>query len=99
MLLASEKEKLDKIGAILRHYQNRDILVGGHTAYSGSEASMVRLSEERAGAVAGYLIDSNVRTPDRVVIRGYGGTRPLADNSNEAGRIKNRRVEITILEN
>jgi outer membrane protein OmpA-like peptidoglycan-associated protein len=99
VLLASEKEKLDKIGAILRHYQNRDILVGGHTAYSGSEASMVRLSEERAGAVAGYLIDSDVRTPDRVVIRGYGGTRPLADNSNEAGRIKNRRVEITILEN
>ncbi|MDR2783775.1 MAG: OmpA family protein [Treponema sp.] len=98
-LVDSEKPKLDKIGAILKKYQDRDILVAGHTAYSGSEASMVQLSEERAGIVADYLINREIRTPDRVVTRGYGGTRPIADNSNEAGRIRNRRVEITILEN
>jgi outer membrane protein OmpA-like peptidoglycan-associated protein len=98
-LLDSEKAKLDKIGAILKKYQDRDILIAGHTAYSGSQASMVKLSEERAGVVADYLINGGIRAPDRVVARGYGGTRPIADNSNEAGRIRNRRVEITILEN
>ncbi|MDR2448106.1 MAG: OmpA family protein [Treponema sp.] len=98
-LLDLEKAKLDKIGAILKKYQDRDIVVAGHTAYSGSQASMVKLSEERAGVVAGYLINGGIRAPDRVVTRGYGGTRPIADNSNEAGRIRNRRVEITLLEN
>ncbi|MDR0376052.1 MAG: OmpA family protein [Treponema sp.] len=98
-LLNPEKAKLDKIGAILKKYQDRDILIAGHTAYSGSQASMVRLSEERAGVVADYLINGGIRAPDRVVTRGYGGTRPIADNSNEAGRIRNRRVEITLLEN
>ncbi|MDR1218887.1 MAG: OmpA family protein [Treponema sp.] len=98
-LLDSEKTKLDKIGAILKKYQDRDIVVTGHTAYSGSQASMVKLSEERADIVADYLINRGIRTPDRVVTRGYGGTRPIADNSNEMGRIRNRRVEITILEN
>ncbi|MDR2193222.1 MAG: OmpA family protein [Treponema sp.] len=98
-LLASEKEKLDKIGAILMRYQDRDILVAGHTAYSGSEASMMRLSEERASTVADYFIKGGIRTPDRVVVQGYGGTSPIADNSSEAGRIRNRRVEITLLEN
>ncbi|MDR0707219.1 MAG: OmpA family protein [Treponema sp.] len=98
-LLDSEKAKLDKIGAILKKYQDRDIVVAGHTAYSGSQASMARLSEERAGVVADYLINGGIRAPDRVVTRGYGGTRPIADNSNEAGRIRNRRVEITLLEN
>jgi outer membrane protein OmpA-like peptidoglycan-associated protein len=99
VLLASEKEKLNKIGAILKRYTDRDILISGHTAYSGTEASMMKLSEDRAGAVAGYLIDQGVRTPERIVIQGYGGTRPIADNNTEAGRVRNRRVEITILEN
>ncbi|MDR0645069.1 MAG: OmpA family protein [Treponema sp.] len=98
-LLPAEREKLDKISAILKKFQDRDILVEGHTAYSGSEASMMQLSEERAGAVADYLIEHDVRTPERVVTRGYGGTKPIADNNTESSRIKNRRVEITILEN
>ncbi|MDR0784625.1 MAG: OmpA family protein [Treponema sp.] len=98
-LVSSEKEKLDKLGMILKKFRDRDILVEGHTAYSGSEASMLQLSEERAGAVAEYLIEYDVRSPERIIIRGHGGVKPIADNSTEAGRVKNRRVEITILEN
>jgi outer membrane protein OmpA-like peptidoglycan-associated protein len=98
-LTPSEKEKLDKLGAILKKFYDRDILVEGHTAYSGSEASMLQLSEERASAVAGHLIEHDVRAPERIITRGYGGSKPIADNATEAGKVKNRRVEITILEN
>jgi outer membrane protein OmpA-like peptidoglycan-associated protein len=99
VLLNREREKIDKIAEILRRYPDRDILVGGHTALAGSAAGRTQLSLERAGAVADYLIGKRVRSPDRIVVRGYGAEKPLADNTSEAGRRKNRRVEITILEN
>ena len=99
VLMASEKPKLDKIAEILMKYPDRDILVGGHTALAGNAAGRQKLSEERAAAVAEYLIAKKVRSPDRVVIRGYGAERPVADNKTQEGMRKNRRVEITILEN
>jgi outer membrane protein OmpA-like peptidoglycan-associated protein len=98
-MLPGEKEKLDKIVDILRRYQERDIMVGGHTARVGTEESSRKLSVERAAVVADYLIEKKARAPDRVVVRGFGSDRPVADNSTEEGRRKNRRVEITILEN
>jgi outer membrane protein OmpA-like peptidoglycan-associated protein len=75
-------------------------VVGGHAAQAGgTEASRQQLSQERAAAIAAYLIENGVRTPDRVMARGYGAQKPIASNSTEAGRKKNRRVEIIILEN
>jgi outer membrane protein OmpA-like peptidoglycan-associated protein len=59
----------------------------------------MQLSTERAKAVTDYLLSKKVRTADRIVIRGYGAEKPVADNNTEEGRKKNRRVEITILEN
>jgi outer membrane protein OmpA-like peptidoglycan-associated protein len=99
VMLSGEREKLDKILDILTRYQDRDILVGGHTALAGTAAGRQKLSVERASVVADYLIERKARTPDRVTVRGYGADKPLASNSTEEGRIKNRRVEITILEN
>jgi outer membrane protein OmpA-like peptidoglycan-associated protein len=98
-LMASEKPKLDRLAQILQNYPNRDIQVSGHTALAGTRESMQWLSVERARSVAEYLIERQVRTPDRIVIQGFGADRPLADNSTESGRVRNRRVEITILEN
>jgi outer membrane protein OmpA-like peptidoglycan-associated protein len=98
-MLPGEREKLDIIVEILHRYQDRDILVGGHTALAGTAEERLQLSVERASVVAEYLIEQNARTPDRVVVRGYGAERPLADNNTDEGRRKNRRVEITILEN
>jgi outer membrane protein OmpA-like peptidoglycan-associated protein len=99
VLRAGEKQKLDKIAEILLRYPDRDILVGGHTALAGTAAMRAELSRERASTVADYLLSKKVRGPDRVMVRGYGAERPLADNATEEGRQKNRRVEITILEN
>ncbi len=99
LLRASEKEKLDGIAEILRRYPERDILISGHTALAGTEAGRMQLSQERAAAVAGYLLELGVRDRDQMILRGFGATVPVADNATEAGRRRNRRVEITILEN
>jgi outer membrane protein OmpA-like peptidoglycan-associated protein len=98
-LLPSEQTKLDRIGAILARYGDRDILVTGHTALAGTAEGRQELSVQRAAAVADYLIRRGVRGEDRVVVRGYGAQRPVADNTTAEGRERNRRVEITILEN
>jgi outer membrane protein OmpA-like peptidoglycan-associated protein len=98
-LLSAEQAKLDSIGEILARYPDRDILVAGYTALAGSAGGRKELSLQRAAAVAEYLIRRGVRAEDRVVIRGYGAERPLADNNTAEGRERNRRVEITILEN
>ncbi|GHU64547.1 membrane protein [Spirochaetia bacterium] len=99
ILRSSEWSKLDRIASVLNRYPERDILVGGHTALAGTAEMRNQLSIERASAVAEYLISKKVRTADRVVVQGYGAERPLGDNRTEAGRQRNRRVEITILEN
>ncbi|MCL2243888.1 MAG: OmpA family protein [Treponema sp.] len=99
VMLPGEREKLEKIAEILKHYPDRDIMVGGHTALAGTSEARMQLSIERATAVTDFLLARQVRSADRIVIRGYGGEKPIADNSTEAGRRRNRRVEITLLEN
>jgi outer membrane protein OmpA-like peptidoglycan-associated protein len=99
IMLPGEREKLDKIAAILKRYPERDILVGGHSALAGTAEGRMRLSLERASVVANYLVAQKALKPDQVVVRGYGAEHPVADNRTEDGRRKNRRVEFTILEN
>jgi outer membrane protein OmpA-like peptidoglycan-associated protein len=99
-MLPGEKGKLDRIAAILKRYPDRDIVISGHTALGhGTREEHLELSQERARAVADYFLANKVRTADRMVIRGYGADKPIADNKTEEGMRKNRRVEITILEN
>ena len=93
----SEKEKLLMISEILKSYPN-DILVAGHTARAGSEASCQTLSEERADSVAQYLIELGVRDKYHILTTGHGSKVPIAPNSTPKGMAKNRRVEITILD-
>lgn len=98
ILMATEKAKLNKIAKILNAYPNNDLLVTGHTALRGTAADRKKLSEQRAQSVADYLIKSKVRDKYHVFTKGMGGDAPIADNNTEAGRIKNRRVEITIMD-
>ena len=99
IMLPGEREKIEIIADILRRFPERDILVGGHTALAGTAAGRMQLSTERAAVVADYLIELGARLPERIVVRGYGAERPIAGNDTEEGMRRNRRVEITILEN
>ena len=59
----------------------------------------MKLSIERARVIAEMLVALGVRKPEEIIIVGYGAERPIADNSTPEGMARNRRVEITILEN
>ncbi|WP_169714829.1 OmpA family protein [Spirochaeta cellobiosiphila] len=98
-LLPGEEDKLQKIGNILKKYPSRDLLIEGFTADIGSRDSQLTLSEKRAQKVGSLLLSWGVRNSDQLLFRGWGGQKPVATNETEEGRKKNRRVEITILEN
>ena len=97
VLLPSEKKKLEKLGEILKEFAN-DLLITGHCAQRGTVSAQQKLSEERAEAVASYLVELGIRDQYHVFTQGKGATEPVASNATEAGRIKNRRVEITIMD-
>ncbi|HUX12396.1 MAG TPA: OmpA family protein, partial [Spirochaetia bacterium] len=99
VLTDSEKLKIQHIADILKKYPDRDLLITGYTALAGTEQGRQKLSEERAAAVGQYLLDSGARTREQMSYRGMGARNPVADNSTEAGMRKNRRVEITLMEN
>lgn len=97
ILQQSEKDKLYKIADILKNFNN-DLLVTGHTALRGNKKDRLQLSNERAQAVADFLISLGVRDSYHVFTQGKGATEPIATNQTEEGRIKNRRVEITLMD-
>ncbi len=98
VLLNSEKIKLRKIAGILRDYPDNDILVSGHTAHYPGGADPQVLSEERAAAVADFLVELGVKDKFHVFTQGFGDKQPIDTNDTAEGRAKNRRVEITIMD-
>ncbi|MBL4871882.1 MAG: OmpA family protein [Rhodobacteraceae bacterium] len=88
---------LNTLAASMNTYPNTTIEVVGHTDNTGTAAYNQALSEQRARAVRGVLI--NTVTPSRVVAYGVGETRPTQSNASSAGRQANRRVEIFITPN
>ena len=98
-MLPGEESKLDVIAEILTQYAGRDVLVEGHTALAGTPEERMSLSENRAKKVLEYFLRRGIRSPQQMTYRGWGSDKPIAPNTTEEGRQKNRRVEITILEN
>lgn len=98
MLSNDAKAGLDKLVTVLSEYKDTDIEVQGHTDSKGTLAYNQKLSEERAGAVAGYLAQKGI-TASRMTIKGFGETLPKYDNASEEGRAENRRVEFLITAN
>ncbi len=84
---------LDKLADVISQYDRTTVTVVGHTDSRGSAEYNQRLSERRAQAVADYLARHGVDY-SRIRVEGRGESEPRADNSTEAGRQLNRRVEI-----
>ena len=73
------------------------IRIEGNTDITGSRDLNVKLSKERAQAVADYLVSEYNFDPNRFVIVGNGPDKPIASNDTEAGRAKNRRTDFEFL--
>jgi outer membrane protein OmpA-like peptidoglycan-associated protein len=95
LLLSAGISELDKLLDILKNNPLVEIELLGHTSNEGNVEKNRILSQERADACRKYLIDGGIHQ-DRIKAIGYGPDKPIADNSSEAGRIQNRRVEILI---
>jgi OOP family OmpA-OmpF porin len=74
----------------------KTIQIEGHASSDGADDYNLKLSDRRAKAVRTYLLTQGV-APETLVAKGFGETKPIADNNTEAGREKNRRVEFNIL--
>lgn len=84
---------LDQFASGLANQPNTEVRIVGHTDNTGSDAVNDPLSVQRAQAAKNYLAARGV-DPNRIAIAGRGEREPIADNSTEAGRARNRRVEI-----
>ncbi|MFT3695861.1 MAG: OmpA family protein [Kofleriaceae bacterium] len=97
VILPTSDGVLDEVVEILKdHPEIEHVRVAGHTDSTSTPAHNMKLSEARATAVKAYLVNHGIGT-DRLASKGYGQTRPIADNATEDGRAQNRRVEIRIL--
>lgn len=95
-ILPSSYSELQKISQILQE-KKYTIEISGHTANVGSSAAMYALSVKRAQAIKVFLIDNGIKE-ERLVIKGYGGSKPIADNETDEGKARNRRVEFLIVD-
>lgn len=88
---------LDEVLMILENNPTLKLEIQGHTDNKGKAEFNQRLSEKRAQSVMKYLIQQGI-APERLRWSGHGSSRPLASNQTEAGRTKNRRVELNPIE-
>jgi outer membrane protein OmpA-like peptidoglycan-associated protein len=90
--------EIAQLAETLKKYPDTNIIIEGHTDNTGSREINQPLSERRAQSVADYAASMGVDR-SRMTTQGYAFDQPVADNSTEAGRQQNRRVEIAIFAN
>ncbi len=96
-LLSTSKVELNKLYQLMKTNPTLKIELGGHTDNVGSDALNNKLSLARVEAVKSYLVKKGIPR-ENVVGKGYGSSKPIADNSTKQGRKENRRVEFTVLD-
>ncbi len=94
-LKPAARERLARISGIVLAYPDLKLEIEGHTDSVGSDSYNQTLSEKRAASVRDYLVNNGVSI-NNVIARGFGKTRPVADNSTAKGRQLNRRVEMIV---
>jgi outer membrane protein OmpA-like peptidoglycan-associated protein len=95
-LLVRSNDEVEKLIGFMKKYPTVEIELSGHTDNVGDASKNQKLSEQRVIVVRNILIRNGVKD-SRIQTIAYGGSKPIADNRSEAGRQKNRRVEMKIL--
>jgi len=96
-LQPASQDQLTNIAGILKAYPQVKIRIGGYTDNTGDPAANLQLSQQRADSVMAQLTQLGV-DPSRMSAKGYGQEDPVADNSTEEGRQKNRRISLRVIE-
>lgn len=97
VLLAESETALNEAGSALEKFPDLKIEVEGHTDTRGSSAFNQRLSQARSETVRKYLVDRFKLRGENLTARGYGETRPETRERNDEELLRNRRVELRVL--
>lgn len=88
--------EIQNVTDFMKQYPDTSTVVEGHTDAIGTDAYNQRLSERRADSVRDVMVQQYGIDGNRIRTVGYGESRPIADNSTDAGRQLNRRVEAAV---
>ena len=88
------KTLLDEVGKLLNDNKDLKLSIEGHTDNVGNKDANQKLSEARAKAVKDFLVANYKIDAARLTTKGFGDTKPIADNGTDEGKAKNRRVEL-----
>jgi outer membrane protein OmpA-like peptidoglycan-associated protein len=91
----ANKPFLDRASKIITEVPNMKLMIIGHTDNQASDAYNMDLSRDRAESVKEYLVSQGIDA-SKIVTKGMGESEPIADNSTEQGRFRNRRIEFTV---
>jgi OOP family OmpA-OmpF porin len=97
-LQAGSLNILDDVADGLKKHPRLKVELQGHTDSRGPDAYNLALSQKRADSVRAYLIKDGVPAT-QITAKGYGEGQPIADNNTDAGRAKNRRVVMFVIDN
>ena len=86
---------LDDLLAYLSIYPQKRVLVNGYTDNDGNQKANTILSQKRANSIKEYLLEKGINAK-RITTKGYGCLNPVAPNTNEVNKAKNRRIKIKI---
>lgn len=97
IIKTSSYDELDDLANLLKEKKDWKLLIEGHTDNVGKRESNITLSKNRANAVKTYLVKKGV-SASRFVVKWYGPDKPIDTNDTEEGRQRNRRVEMTLIQ-
>lgn len=95
-LLPEAQPALEQLLDFMRQHPTTEILLAGHTDNQGNFDENLKLSQQRVDLVKDYLVNNGIEA-SRITAKGYGPTRPVANNKRESTRQLNRRVEMTVV--
>jgi len=96
VLKPEARQTLHEAADRVKKFADAAVMVSGHTDNVGNEAANQALSDKRAAAVKDYFVSQEGVPAAGLAVKGYGKSQPVADNTTEEGRARNRRVDVVI---